>query len=122
MGLRGPKPRTREQVIAVVLSKLDTSGGPDACHEYGGSRHPYGYGMVQARGLSSVPLTVHVLIYEHFNGPVPEGMEVRHTCDNPPCGNRRHLIIGTHRQNMHDAMERGRFKIGGDHRRFRKED
>lgn len=116
----GPRPRSLEEVVAGIRARLDTSGGPDACHPFTGSRNPKsGYGMVQARGVWKNPQAVHVVIYEDVNGPVPDGHEVRHTCDNPPCANERHLISGTHQQNMQDAIDRGRFKIGGDWRRFK---
>lgn len=37
------------------------------------------------------------------------GMEVLHGCDNPRCVRPDHLHLGTHRQNMREAAERGRF-------------
>lgn len=38
--------------------------------------------------------------------------EARHTCDNPPCVNRAHLVIGTHAENMSDMAKRGRAASG----------
>lgn len=43
----------------------------------------------------------------HYAQPWPGG-HVRHTCDNPRCFNPRHLIPGTHQENMADKAERGR--------------
>lgn len=37
-----------------------------------------------------------------------KGLVVRHTCDNARCINPEHLIIGTHADNMRDAVERNR--------------
>jgi hypothetical protein len=37
---------------------------------------------------------------------------VRHTCDNPPCVNPRHLLGGTHADNVEDRVARGRSAVG----------
>lgn len=37
-----------------------------------------------------------------------DGLVVRHTCDNPPCVEPSHLILGTQADNVADAVERGR--------------
>jgi DNA-binding XRE family transcriptional regulator len=52
------------------------------------------------------------VIYECYNGPIPEGLLIRHTCDNPPCVSPYHLKTGTDYDNIHDAIDRGRFAYG----------
>lgn len=42
------------------------------------------------------------------DGPIPEGLVVRHTCDRPQCVEANHLIIGTQSQNRRDMYERRR--------------
>lgn len=42
---------------------------------------------------------------------IPEGMVVRHKCDNPRCINIKHLELGTMKQNTQDCIARGRFKF-----------
>lgn len=64
-----------------------------------------GYGEVNYHGNV---LYTHRVVWEHHNGPIPEGVEIRHSCDNPPCCNIEHLLLGTHADNVHDMFERGR--------------
>ena len=54
----------------------------------------------------------HRFAYTLAHGPIPDGLVVRHTCDNRPCCNPAHLIVGTQRQNIGDMHERGRASGG----------
>lgn len=55
-----------------------------------------------------VRLRAHRFIYETLVGEIPEGMLVRHTCDNRVCINPDHLIIGTAADNSQDMVSRNR--------------
>lgn len=50
----------------------------------------------------------HVEAHKVFKGPVPEGHQVLHHCDNPPCIEARHLWTGTEADNMADRDRKGR--------------
>ena len=56
----------------------------------------------------------HRVSYEFVNGPIPEGKEIMHICDNPACVNPNHLMLGSHAENMLDAKTKGRTS-GGFH-------
>lgn len=56
-----------------------------------------------------VRVRAHILAWETANNRlVPAGYVVRHKCDNPKCVNPAHLEIGTQKDNIHDAIRRGR--------------
>lgn len=81
------------------------------CWIWTGSTHKkQGYGYINSVG--NKPLRAHVLSYRLFKGPVPKGLDVRHTCDMRCCVNPDHLLIGTRKQNMEDAERRGKIARG----------
>lgn len=85
-------------------------GAPDECWEWKGSLVPSGYGSVRSKGRV---VGAHRKAYEDAHGPIPGGLLVRHTCDNPPCCNPAHLIVGTAADNARDRTVRGRHHTSG---------
>lgn len=51
-------------------------------------------------------VAVHRLSYLIWNGPIEQGLVVRHTCDVPACINPAHLTLGTRRDNGIDWTQR----------------
>lgn len=49
---------------------------------------------------------LHIKSYEVHNGPVPDGLIVRHKCDNTKCINPDHLEVGTKKDNRQDFLRR----------------
>jgi protein-arginine kinase activator protein McsA len=66
------------------------------CHLWTGQHNRGGYGVTRFNGEKWL---VHKLIWEHFNGPVPEGLQLDHLCRNTTCCNREHLRVTTPREN-----------------------
>ena len=55
---------------------------------------------------------IHRLVWEAHNAePIPEGMIIMHTCDNPRCVNPEHLQLGTMSDNTRDMWSKGRATI-----------
>ncbi len=51
----------------------------------------------------------HIAAYQIWNGGVPKGLMVCHSCDNKRCVNPEHLWLGTNRDNQLDASRKGVF-------------
>lgn len=83
------------------------------CLVWVGSRDRRGYGYT-SDGTKTVK--AHRLSYQVHKGPIPDGLLIMHSCDNPPCVNPAHLSVGTVRENALDAVAKGRMvgsKAGG---------
>jgi hypothetical protein len=66
-----------------------------------------GYGVVWNRRRA---ILAHRHAYELTAGPVPPGMYVLHSCDNPACVRPEHLRIGTSADNARDRSARKRYR------------
>ncbi len=80
--------------------KIDKLTG---CHLWMGFRKADRYGQMRVDGVDR---TTHRVAWEAAQGPIPGGMVVMHTCDNPPCCNPAHLKLGTPGDNVRDRIER----------------
>lgn len=67
---------------------FDRCAIPDGCWLWTGSLKGNGYGSFAWDGKTQHP---HRVSYELFVGPIPEGMQIDHICNNPRCVNPRHL-------------------------------
>jgi len=76
------------------------------CWEWKRATNNIGYGMFRIK--QGLMRTAHRVSYELFNGPIPNGMVVCHTCDNPKCVNPDHLWVGTMLDNIRDMDSKGR--------------
>ena len=84
----------------------------DGCWEWTGYKRRHGYGGI---GYTGTLMSVHVLSYWIHKGPIPSGMCVLHSCDNPCCFNPEHLRLGTSRDNVDDMVAKKRHQHGVSH-------
>lgn len=99
-----PLPQLTAADIERFWSKVDRSGGPDACWSWSGY-HVSGYGMFRV-GRRCVLATRVMFFLTTGNDPFP--LFVCHHCDNPGCMNPRDFFTGTHTDNMRDMQRKGR--------------
>jgi len=107
--LRGHAPK-RPRKLQPVWERFwrfvnQTPEWTDGCWEWIGSLRSTGYGQLYFKGK---PAAAHRVSYILNNGPIPLGMFVCHTCDNPRCVRPDHLWLGTAADNTHDMDVKGR--------------
>jgi DNA-binding transcriptional regulator YiaG len=110
-GSTDPRPRSRGSLAVRFWRKVDTQSGPNGCWLWTGGTHKRGYGTLADQGGKTI--AAHRYSYEMHNGAIPDGLWVRHKCDNPNCVNPEHLTLGTPTDNVRDMWERGRAKPKG---------
>lgn len=82
-----------------------------SCLVWAGWRNHAGYGMVWMPG-GECARAAHRVAHRIASGrPIPDGLQVCHRCDNPPCVNPEHLFLGTAKDNYYDMVSKGRRAI-----------
>jgi hypothetical protein len=77
----------------------------ETCWNWTACAHPKGYGLFSIRNRNR---RAHRVSYEMHCGPITDGMQVLHECDNPRCVRPDHLFLGTNADNMADKCAKGR--------------
>ena len=96
--------KTTEERFWEKVAKLRSG-----CWEWTAACSSYGYGTFFFEGRNQ---PAHRVSWVLHRGPIPDGLLVCHTCDNPPCVNPAHLFLGTHQDNAEDKVKKGRHTWG----------
>lgn len=81
------------------------------CFEWKGACDRDGYGVFSSDpDFGRKKLKAHRLAYELHVGPIPDGLLVLHSCDNPPCVNPEHLFLGSADDNRTDMYQKRRHR------------
>lgn len=107
---------TRQRRAIPFWSRIDRTGGKDACWPWTFARNKCGYGRYDIwdpEEKKRLNFYAHRYAYQdHFKKVVTSDLRVCHRCDNPPCCNPGHLFVGTDADNIRDRDQKGRTSKG----------
>lgn len=89
-------------------ARLDR-GDPSGCWPWPGHVSEWGYGRLTVAGERWY---AHRYAWSLANGEIPEGLDICHSCNNPPCCNPAHLYLDTIAGNQTFMVEQGRSSRG----------
>jgi hypothetical protein len=112
-------PEAREKAQAAIkrgrlplrerfFAKTEKSGD---CLVWTGSADASGYGEIRIGG--KLYQATHIALELDGRAKPFDGAIALHSCDNPPCVDASHLRWGTQKDNVNDAISRGRMNTSG---------
>lgn len=95
-----------DDILPETFWTLVQRGNRRDCWTWKGTIITGGYGVFRVGKVRKG--AAHRVAWMLTHGRIPPGLLVCHKCDNPPCCNPAHLFLGTHAENVHDCIQKGR--------------
>lgn len=94
----------KERTIFKYTNNFKAIIDDKACWKYKGKINSHGYGIFRER-------RVHIISFIIYKGIPNKDHIIMHTCDIRNCWNPNHLKEGTQKDNIQDAVNKGRAKL-----------
>lgn len=104
------KEKSDEEIEKMMkICFLDRIEKTESCWIWTGSKTNRGYGIFTITGKV---MSAHRLAWKIHKGEIPNGLIIRHLCNNPICVNPDHLALGTFQDNSDDRVKAGNTQKG----------
>lgn len=112
---RRKKPLRRNGIRATPANKRLAARlvHKNGCLEWTGATNGNGYGIMRmgsTRDLTRRIEYVHRVAWTLERGPIPDELQICHSCDNRLCCDVAHMFLGTHIDNAADRDRKGRWR------------
>lgn len=105
--MQGRRPWYPDRSHAIVrFWKHVRKGNKNECWPWTLSKIGKGYGQCRSKFFSTA--LAHRIAWELTNGPILDGLDALHKCDNPICCNPNHMFLGNDQDNVDDMISKGR--------------
>jgi hypothetical protein len=99
----------KREFCSTLCKLLGSVVKKNGCWEWQDAIGPFGYAETTCYETNKRE-HAHRVSYRIFKGEIPDGLYVCHHCDNRKCIAPDHLFIGTAKENMQDALKKGRLE------------
>lgn len=97
----------KAEIVKLFWTRVDKNG-PNECWLWFGDMHVTGYGRLWVKGLNKRMLAHKLSWMINYNAPIPNELNICHSCDVRNCIRPSHLFMATSQQNIQDMVMKDR--------------